>query len=141
MRITQEADYALRAIYYLSTLDAGARASANVIAKEQNIPLRFLLKLLQKLRDAGLVESFMGVNGGYALSKQPKDISFLDVIEAIDGPIYINRCLYDPEECNNLGVEYCSIHKALHQVQEKLKKDLSSINFQHILDENGSKEV
>src|SRR5690554_630623 len=109
MRITQEADYALRAIYYLSTLEEGTKASANVIARSQNIPLRFLLKLLQKLRNAGLVESYMGVNGGYALSRKPKDISFLDVIEAIDGPVYINRCLYDPESCNNLGVEKCSI--------------------------------
>lgn len=135
MRITQEADYALRAIYYLCTLEPGGRVSANIIAKEQNIPVRFLLKLLQKLRDAGLVESFMGVNGGYALKKNPKDITLLEVIEAVDGPIYINRCLYNPEECNNIGLDNCSIHKALFYVQENLKEDLESINFQNILDD------
>lgn len=135
MRIIQEADYALRAIYYLCTLEPGGRVSANIIAEEQNIPVRFLLKLLQKLRDAGLVESFMGVNGGYALKKNLKDITLLEVIEAVDGPIYINRCLYNPEECNNIGLDNCSIYKALFYVQENLKKDLESINFQNILDD------
>lgn len=135
MRITQEADYALRAVYYLCTMEPGARVSANIIAEEQNIPVRFLLKLLQKLRNAGLVESFMGVNGGYALNRKPQDITLLDVVEAVDGPIYINRCLYDPEECNNIGVKNCSIHKALYHVQENLKRDLKSINFQTILDD------
>ena len=93
MRITQESDYALRVVLYFSSLNPGTKVSANIVAEDQNIPLRFLLKLLQKLKKADIVESFMGVNGGYALKREPKDISLKDVIEAIEGPIHLNRCL------------------------------------------------
>lgn len=132
MKITQEADYALRVILYLSKLDKGAKESARVISEKENIPLRFLLKLLQKLRKAGIVKSYMGVNGGYALNKKPQDITFKDVIEAVDGPIYINRCLYNPAECNLDRANHCNVHNALASIQENLKKNLESINFENV---------
>lgn len=134
MKITQETDYALRVVAYLSKLESGTKLSANIIAEKQNIPLRFLLKLLQKLRDADIVESFMGVKGGYALKKAPSEITFKDVIEAIEGPIYLNRCLEHPEECNNKGPEKCPIHKTLEEIQENFKNDLDSVSFQDIMD-------
>lgn len=134
MKITQESDYALRVVVYFSTLEPKAKVSANIIAENQNIPLRFLLKLLQKLKKADIVESFMGVNGGYALKKSPKDISLKDVIEAVEGPIHLNRCLLNPEECNNKGPDKCLIHNALGNVQEVLIEQLSSINFKDISD-------
>lgn len=132
MKITQESDYALRVIVYFSGLETGTKVSANIIAEEQNIPLRFLLKLLQKLKKADIVKSFMGVHGGYALKKDPEDISLKDVIEAIEGPIHLNRCLLDPEQCNNSGPDKCLIHNALYSVQENLIDQLSSINFKDI---------
>lgn len=134
MRITQESDYALRVVLYFSNLNPGTKVSANIVAEDQNIPLRFLLKLLQKLKKADIVESFMGVNGGYALKKEPKDISLKDVIEAIEGPIHLNRCLLDPEQCNNEGPKKCLIHNALYSVQETLINRLASINFKDIAD-------
>lgn len=134
MKITQESDYALRVVIYFSTLEPKSKVSANIIAENQNIPLRFLLKLLQKLKKADIVESFMGVNGGYALKKSPKDISLKDVIEAVEGPIHLNRCLLNPKECNNKGPDKCLIHNALGSVQETLIEQLSSINFKDISD-------
>ncbi|GAA0123097.1 MAG: Rrf2 family transcriptional regulator [Clostridium argentinense] len=136
MGLTQETDYALRVILYLSKLEKGTIVSANTISEKENIPLRFLLKLLRKLREAKIVESYMGINGGYALNKDPEEISLKDVIEAIEGPIYLNRCLYEPKKCNFKGPSNCAIHGALFSVQKKLVEDLSRINFKEIMKEH-----
>lgn len=134
MKITQEADYAFRVVFYLSKLGYGEKIEAKVISEEENIPLRFLLKLLRKLTQANIIKSYRGVNGGYSLNQMPEDISFKDVIEAIDGPIYINRCLYNPEECNLNRTPKCEIHNALDKVQSKLVTELKGITFKDILD-------
>ena len=97
MRITQETDYGFRVILYLSKLGYGEKIEAKSISKDQGIPLRFLLKLLRKLTRHGIIKSYRGVNGGYSLNRMPDEITLKDVIEAIDGPIFINRCLDDPE--------------------------------------------
>lgn len=135
MKITQEADYGFRVVLYLSKLGYGEKIEAKVISEEENIPLRFLLKLLRKLTQKGIIKSFRGINGGYSLNKQPKDISLRDIIEAIDGPIYINRCLYDPDHCNLKRSNKCSVHKALSRIQVKLINELESIHFSDMLNE------
>ncbi|MCT8977234.1 Rrf2 family transcriptional regulator [Clostridium sp. CX1] len=134
MKITQEADYAFRVVFYLSKLGYGEKIEAKVISEEENIPLRFLLKLLRKLTQANIIKSYRGVNGGYSLNQMPEDISLKDVIEAIDGPIYINRCLYNPEECNLNRTSRCQIHNALAKVQNKLVNELDGITFKDILE-------
>lgn len=137
MRITQEADYALRVVLYLSRLGYNARVTAKIIAEKESIPLRFLLKLLRKLKKAGIVKSYMGANGGYALNKEPEEITLKNVIEAIDGPIHLNRCLYDPEKCNLYRTSKCPVHHALYKVQSNLIKQLESINFKNITNFKG----
>jgi Rrf2 family protein len=91
MRITQEADYALRIILLLSNSESVV--SAKTISDNVSVPLRFTLKILSKLVGGGLVQSYKGAKGGYELKRPAGEISLLDVIEAIDGKIAINRCL------------------------------------------------
>ncbi|MCY6355653.1 RrF2 family transcriptional regulator [Clostridium sp. ZS2-4] len=136
MKITQEVDYALRVVLYLSKLGYGNKIEAKVISHQENIPLRFLLKLLRKLKQASIIDSFRGVTGGYALAKLPKDITLKDVVEAIDGPIYVNRCLYDPSLCNLNRTNHCEMHKTLNRVQQKLLYELEDINFEDIIKDN-----
>ena len=73
----------------------------------------------------------MGVKGGYVLNKSPEEISFKDVIEAIDGPIYLNRCLLNPEDCNRYPIN-CEVHKELRKIQGRLLEDLDSVNFKDL---------
>jgi Rrf2 family iron-sulfur cluster assembly transcriptional regulator len=132
MRITQEADYGLRVVLYLSKIGYGEKVDAPTIAEHENLPLRFLLKLLRKLTAAGIVRSYRGVKGGYALNRLPEDITLRDVIEAIDGKICVNRCMYDPSYCSaNRGAK-CEVHKALNTVQQKLLEELEKINFKDL---------
>jgi Rrf2 family protein len=134
MRITQEADYGFRVVLYLSKLGYGEKIEAKSISKDQGIPLRFLLKLLRKLTKSGIIKSYRGVNGGYSLNRVPEEISLKDIIEAIDGPIYINRCLSDPSNCNIDHASYCLVNRALSKIQDNLIHDLERINFKDILE-------
>ncbi|WP_027632477.1 RrF2 family transcriptional regulator [Clostridium hydrogeniformans] len=136
MKITQEVDYALRVILYLSKLGFGEKIEAKVISENENVPHRFLLKLLRKLTQAGIVKSYRGVTGGYALNKRPEHVSLYDVVVAIDGPIYVNRCLNDKDNCNKSNTDFCKIHKALASVQQNLIDNLESINFGDLLKED-----
>ena len=131
MNITREADYAIRVILHLTNAEEGEKVSASTIAEAQNIPSQFLLKILRKLRQQDLIKSFMGVKGGYILNKNPEDISLRNVIEAIDGPIYLNRCLQNPTECNLFPIN-CAVHKELQLIQNRLVEDLDSVNFNNI---------
>lgn len=133
MRITQEVDYALRVILYLSKLGYDKKIEAKAISEQENIPLRFLLKILRKLTHSKIIKSYRGVNGGYALNMMPENITLKDIIEVIDGPIYMNRCLCDPSYCNLNRANNCDVHNALAKVQSNLINDLKSINFDDIL--------
>lgn len=134
MRITQEGDYALRVVTYLYRCGIGKRVEAKVIAEHENVPQRFLLKLLRKLTMAGVTASYKGYGGGYAVEKQPEEITLRNVIEAIEGPIYVNRCFEDGGLCNAGRAKSCIMHKALSSVQHNLLAELESINFSKVLE-------
>jgi Rrf2 family protein len=101
MQITRQADYAVRAIYYLATIGQENRASTSQIAKQQHIPPSFLAKIISQLSVAGLLHTSRGARGGVSLARNPKDITMLDVIESIDGPILLNECVEDSHNCNH----------------------------------------
>lgn len=136
MRITQEADYSMRVVLYLSKLGYGEKIDAATIAEHEKLPLRFLLKLLRKLIKSGIIKSYRGVKGGYALNKLPKDINLRQVIESIDGPISVNRCLLDPSYCNANRTGFCEVHGALSKVQKDLIDNLENINFENLKNSN-----
>jgi Rrf2 family protein len=93
MQITRQADYALRAVIYLSRLAPEQRAATSQIAAEQQIPPSFLAKIVSQLSVAGLLQTSRGARGGVSLAKNPAEITLLDVVEAIDGPILLNECV------------------------------------------------
>jgi len=90
MRLSRKSDYALRAVRYCSNLPKGQRGSINSIAKAENVPREFLAKILRDLTSNGILVSHQGVKGGYTLARKPKEINFLHVIEAVDGPLHLS---------------------------------------------------
>lgn len=129
MNITQATDYAFRAILYLTRQPYGKVVEAQKIAEAENIPMRFLLKIMPSLIKTGIIKSQRGVGGGYMLGKEAEEINFLDVIEAIEGPIQMNRCFQDTALCSKGIAPNCAVHKALADVQEKLIAELKKHNF------------
>jgi Rrf2 family protein len=87
VRISAKTDYALRAAIELASLGSSDPVKGEAIAKAQGIPLRFLENILGDLRNAGIVESRRGVEGGYLLARPADQIALADVIRAVDGPL------------------------------------------------------
>jgi len=87
MRVSAKTDYALRAAVELAAAEGGPPVKGERLATSQSIPLRFLENILLQLRNAGLIESRRGADGGYRLARPAAEITLADVIRAIDGPL------------------------------------------------------
>jgi Rrf2 family protein len=126
LSIRRETDYAIRAVYYLAQ-KKGAVTMVDEIAREMHIPKSFLAKIIQKLNRAGLVKCFVGMKGGCSLAEKPEGISFHDVIVAIEGPLAMNTCTVNKEECS-LSAD-CVVHPLWVSVRGDVEKILKSRNF------------
>lgn len=125
MKITREADYAMRIILMLAR--ENKQIEAKTIAQSNGIPYRFTLKILGKIVQSGLIRSYRGVNGGYVLNCPPSEISMLDVIECIDGSINFSGG-------NKNDNEYaCRISSCLNEIQNTLKNELKDATFDKIM--------
>jgi len=128
MQLSRKADYALRAVAYVAQLKKGELASIGRIAKARSIPREFLAKILKELTRAGILVSFQGVTGGYRLARTPRDVSFLDVIEAMEGPVAVNLCV-DGSHCDCTQEKGCEIRPFFIKQQEQIIKALKRQNF------------
>ncbi len=128
MQLSRKADYALRAVAYVAQIKKGELASIGRIAKARNIPREFLAKILKELTRAGILVSFQGVTGGYRLAAAPKDITFLDVIEAMEGPVAVNLCV-DGGHCDCTQEKACEIRPFFIRQQEQIIRALKRQNF------------
>ena len=126
MQITRQADYATRAILYLARTGKDERIATSQVAREQKIPPSFLAKIISQLSIAGLLHTSRGARGGISLSRDPEQITLLEVIEAIDGPIQLNMCVEGggcPYE------ENCPLQPVWCDAQKELVTRLRSTTF------------
>ncbi len=136
MQITRQADYAVRAVIYLAQLGPEKRAATSQIAQEQQIPPSFLAKIVSQLSVAGLLQTSRGARGGVALAKTPEQISVLEVVEAIDGPILLNECVSNGGVCQ-FG-DSCVMRPVWCDAQVELVERLKTATFDSFV-KNGSK--
>jgi len=108
MQLTRAADYAIRVTVHLATLPADKRALLPALAKATEAPKSFLSKVLQALTRAGMVASRRGQAGGFELLPHGRQASMRAVIEAIDGPIYLNACMMSGKSCSRKAL--CPAH-------------------------------
>jgi Rrf2 family protein len=127
MQITRQADYALRAMIYLSRLEENEKTATSLVAKDQEIPPSFLAKIISQLSIAGLIHTSRGARGGVSLAKPADEISVLDVIEGIDGPIFLNECTGNSTSCSFL--DSCPLRDVWREAQTDLVDKLSSATF------------
>lgn len=127
MQITRQADYAVRAVLHLARLDKGERTATSSIAQQQHIPPSFLAKIISRLSVAGLLHTSRGALGGVTLARDPQDITLLEVVEAIDGPIQLNECMTGNGTCT--FEENCPIRAVWCNAQDELVARLKNANF------------
>ena len=117
MQFNATTDYAFRVALHLAC--AGDRiVSRREISESNNVTTMFLQKIMASLMEAGLVTSYRGANGGFRLSRPAGEITLLDVLEAMEGKVVLNRCLGDYGSCSRNAAPRCAVHRSLTKVQD-----------------------
>src|SRR4051794_1187870 len=125
MKLTRASSYALHAVAYMATQKQQDKPIASHhIAQARGIPERFLLKVLKPLVSARVLTSIKGPNGGYKLARQPNDITMLEILEAVDGPIR-GQAPFSEENSSPLNAKLETICKnsadAVRKTREKIR--------------------
>lgn len=129
MKYSKATNYALHSMVYLALTPKGKSVGVEHLAKKQNLSPTYLSKILTKLVKAGLIESNPGVHGGYSIVRHSHDISFLDVIYAIEGKTTLFSCSLEHEQLS--GNEDCLIENVMFKAEETMKDEL---NKKYIMD-------
>jgi Rrf2 family protein len=133
-KLSKKADYGLIAVKHLAMhRNEHSSCSANEISEEYGISTTLMAKVLQKLARHGLVDAKHGSSGGYQLSKSPDQISALDVISAIDGPVLITSCVTNHGPCD--ATDKCSVREPLRRVNDSILQVLATVTIAHLSEE------
>ncbi len=124
MQLTRAADYAIRVMVHLAGLPAHERALLPALADATGAPESFLSKVLQALARADLIVSRRGQSGGFEILPGGRQASMREVIEAIDGPVFLNVCLISKRSCARNA--WCPAHPVWVQAQQAMFEVLSS---------------
>lgn len=134
MQITKRADYAVRTMLEVAKAEDSAPALTQEVAARQGIPGPFLAKIVLALTRGGLLRSYRGAGGGIALARPADQISLLQVVEAIDGPISVSSCVLWPEECTRSGT--CPVHEIWCEAQTLLVDRLKSTTLSSLVEQS-----
>lgn len=138
MEITRQADYAVRSMVYLAKLSSdNGRISTATISESEAIPLPFLTKVISRLATAGLVTTSRGMGGGVSLARPPEEITLLQVVEAVDGPILLNHCLLRTGACTH--EPYCAAHDVWAEIQTNFVQELNAVTMSELAQRQAEK--
>lgn len=127
MRLTRQADYAVRVMLDLATHAQEAPIARARIQARQEVPAAYLAKIVQALARAGLVRTLPGAHGGVALDAPADTVTLLRVIEAVEGPIRLNRCVLAPGACPR--DKFCSVHPVWMRLQALVTRELDGVTI------------
>jgi Rrf2 family protein len=129
--LSQTVEYALRAIVYLADQSPAPRTNEQ-IAEVTKVPQAYLSKLMQTLTRAGLVRSQRGVHGGFTLVKAPRDVSILEVVNAVDPVQRIHTC---PLNLEAHGTHLCPLHRRLDNALAQFEEAFRTTTVADVLGE------
>lgn len=132
MQFTKAEEYGIFGVMYLADQPKGRITPLSEISENQNVPEKFLAKIFQSLSKAGLVRSHRGVKGGFTLGKPSDQITIKEVVESIQGPYRISKCLLEPSE--RQGPAAASLRRVLEKAQSALLTVFSSHTIKDLTD-------
>ena len=131
MQVSRRVDYALRAVIHLASEEnAGRVCTSAEIAEREQIPKTFLEKIFQQLLRNRVLRSRRGPNGGYELGRPANQLSFRDVIEAVEGPIALNVCVGEHPDCSLLGT--CGMNRVWAEGQRRVMDLFESTTIESV---------
>jgi Rrf2 family protein len=133
MKLTRASSYAIHALAFMGTQKNNHPIASHHIAQARGIPERFLLKVLKPLVSARVLQSIKGPNGGYRLAKIPNEISLLEVLEAVDGPIRGQASFARDETDNGLNKR---LDQICNQAAEQIRKQFSKVRISELVNKD-----
>jgi Rrf2 family cysteine metabolism transcriptional repressor len=126
MRLSPAAELAIRGVVVLANRHGDGPTTLKAICAARDLPKQYLVKLFSSLAKADIVTAIRGKRGGYVLSREPKQITVLEVIEAVEGPIALNFCQHTPPKCE----EYrCRLRPVWTELQGIVRGKLSAVTI------------
>jgi Rrf2 family transcriptional regulator, iron-sulfur cluster assembly transcription factor len=123
-------EYALQTVAYIALKPQGTMTSIKELTAQFDIPYHFLAKILQSLTRKRLLVSLKGPRGGFALGMSPKEITLFQIVEAIDGLGFMNRCVLGFADCG--GSHPCAVHDKWEAVRNQIYTMLVNRNIEEI---------
>ncbi len=120
MQFTKAEEYGMFGVLYLAEADRSKVVPLSEISEAKDIPEKFLAKIFQSLSKSGLIRSHRGVRGGFSLAKDPAEITVKEVLEIIQGPYHLMRCIEDKRACLKDPDEFCAIREVLVLAERRL---------------------
>lgn len=133
MKLSPAAELAVRGTMVLAEEFGEGPVNLDSICARRNLPKQYLVKLFASLTRAGLISPVRGKHGGYLLMREPGQVTVLEVVEAVEGPIILNYCMHDPPQCDQDG---CLMREVWAQLQDTIRDKLGSITLADCLQHN-----
>ena len=130
LHITRRGDYAIRGMVYLAGQPAGKVSLLSDMAAATEVSPTLLAKIFQHLNRIGLVNSYRGTGGGFVLGRPAEEISLLSIVEAVEGPIMLNRCLIAKGTCSRDS--FCTVHPVWLRIQDKMRAMLDGVTLKEL---------
>lgn len=126
--IRRNTDYALRILSQMAKYKKGKIFYARELSAQEQVPVQFLHKILQRLKNKGLVRSYRGrFSGGFALAKTPAEITLKELLEIMQGKFAVNKCFLGDHDCHRKRI--CPLHQSLNEAQREIEKSLDKITL------------
>ena len=133
MHLSTAAELGIRGMAYLAVNYRKGPVPMSKICQEQKLPHQYMVKVFSALGRTNLVHSVRGRSGGFALTRPPKEISILDIIEAVEGPLALNLCQKRPSQCRWATDPKCQIRPMWNELQAITAKTLGKFHLDRLL--------
>lgn len=143
MQFTKAEEYGVFGVLYLAERNGSPVTPLSEISEAQGIPEKFLAKIFQSLSKAGIIRSHRGVRGGFTLARDPKAITVKEVLETIQGPYHLMKCVNDPEGCDQPQMEegFCALRELLVMAERELCSVFDGHTLADLLEWQRSRQV
>lgn len=139
MQLTREGDYAVRVVVDLAGRPPGVVVRTDDLSHSTGIPRAYLAKIIQVLSRVSIVQTRQGPRGGVSLLKDPATLTLRQMVEAIEGPICLNRCLTRPRECPRDS--FCPVHPVWRRIQAVFIRELDAVTARDLAGTPASPEL
>ncbi|MCM2270944.1 MAG: Rrf2 family transcriptional regulator [candidate division Zixibacteria bacterium] len=141
MQFTKAEEYGMFGVLYLAEKDRQIVTPLSEISESQNIPEKFLAKIFQSLSKSGIVRSHRGVRGGFTLARDPKEITIKEVLETIQGPYHLMKCIKDIRNCDRNGHHFCALREVVMIAERQLVSVFEQYTVADLIEWQRSKAV